>query len=34
VIAKSYVGDWPLIYLLRQNIDSVAFKVSHTPWQR
>jgi hypothetical protein len=26
VIAKSYVGDWFLIYLLGQNIDSVIFK--------
>ena len=26
VIAKSFVGDWFLIYLLGQNIDSVIFK--------
>jgi len=26
VIGKSYVGDWFLIYLLGQNIDSVIFK--------
>ena len=28
VIGKSYVGDWFLIYLMGQNIDSVIFKVS------
>ena len=26
VIGKSFVGDWFLIYLLGQNIDSVIFK--------
>ena len=26
VIGKSYVGDWFLIYLMGQNIDSVIFK--------
>ena len=26
VIGKSYVGDWFLIYLMGQNIDSVVFK--------
>ena len=29
VIGKSYVGDWFLIYLMGQNIDSVIFKVSY-----
>ena len=28
VIGKTYVGDWLLFYLLGQNIDSVAFKVT------
>ena len=30
IIGRTYVGDWLLFYLLGQNIDSGAYKVTHS----
>ena len=30
IIGRTYVGDWFLFYLLGQNIDSGAYKVTHS----